>query len=742
MASPAPDSSLAPPDPGHHTLPQRGAAKRASGNLAQQLKPLSRRKSAPERLSATNSQMSIDGSGDAQDISNPTYGIMNGADLLSSSSTTSDDAVMPERRKPTVQRTYGKKSGKTSRPSLTKAASDGSILSRSPSISSTPAAGGGNAAPSRKRGRQSDTTDAELGTAPKRKRSFVIVTIADTHKPIAKAPPKPKAKAAAPRPAPEPKKPKDPLGVGSLVWVRLGNDGRVLLSSETPGLWWPSTVQSSSENSAGVRLLGKSVPGGYKHREQTVDDLSSRSILSFRQGTKIRFGATTFAETGFDKANVAPSDSPSKPVASLQSIWEAGFADALTLDEGDDDDLPDADLVFSQPSSTPTPIPKKKVEARKEPKDAEKVPVVWRPDPKLSPGTLLLCRDTRQSQSYWPARINEVILPSKAGAPGKYNVTFCDGVVKNVMAEWMILEDQDAFLTCRLGSLAVDGEDLAEDGRKSPLPRSPSPQPRELPPTESEFEDYTFREQVACIRPVLNKIICGEYPPAQARHDAFISGGRQRQQLSQRIVTGDLSTSQLDTILHEIRRWALRGERWTRSNESTNPEEQVSETNDAAPTTEQPTTEQPTNEHPPPAEGQDTTMADAEEDWRMLPSEKVPRPKGCAEYESLGDSERSQYCSDVLLPEALVQLHALRRTMRTGKLLEDDGQAEQALYDAAAQSLAQEEPIDGWVDQILSRRQQRRIARGMPATDTLEQLGKGSNGSPAKGSTRSRRAYN
>lgn len=142
--------------------------------------------------------MSIDGSGDAQDISNPTYGIRNGGDLLSTSSTTSDDAVMPERRKPTVQRTYGKRSGKTNRPSLTKAASDGSILSRSPSVSSTPAAASGNAAPSRKRGRQSDTTEAELGTAPKRKRSFVIVTIADTHKPIAKAPPKPKAKAAAP----------------------------------------------------------------------------------------------------------------------------------------------------------------------------------------------------------------------------------------------------------------------------------------------------------------------------------------------------------------------------------------------------------------------------------------------------------------------------------------------------------------------------------------------------------------
>lgn len=141
-----------------------------------------------------------------------------------------------------------------------------------------------------------------------------------------------------------------------------------------------------------------------------------------------------------------------------------------------------------------------------------------------------------------------------------------------------------------------------------------------------------------------------------------------------------------------------------------------------------------------------------------MSSEKVPRPRGCTDYESLGGSERSQvstvhvrkasvllifglqYCSDVLLPEALVQLHALRRSMRVGKLIEDDAQAEQALYDAAAQSLAQEEPVDGWVDRILSSRQQRRIARGLPPTDTSEQSTK--SGSPAKGSTRSRRAYN
>lgn len=660
--------------------------------------------------------------------------------MLSSSSTTSDEVPAPVRRTQQAQRTYGKRNSKGGRPSITKASSEGSILSTSSSLTPTPAATGGAGAPSRKRARQSDATEAELGTVPKRKRSFVVVTITDLNKHNAIVPqkakpkPKPKPKAAVPRPAPEPQKPKDPLGVGSLVWVRLGNDGRVLISSETPGLWWPSTVQSSSEHSIGVRLLGTSIPGGYTHREQTIDDLSSRSVLSFRQGTVVRFGPETFTEAGFDSTTVAPSDSPSKPVANLQSIWERGFADALALDEGDDDDLPDAELVFSQPSSTPTPIPKAKAEAGKpELKDAEKIPAVWTPDPKLTPGTLVLCRESKQSQMYWPARINEIRLPTKAGTLGKYNVTFCDGVVKNVMAEWMVREDQDAFITCRLGSLAVEGEELAEDGRKSPVPRDPSPEPRDAPPTESEFEDYTFREQVACIRHVLNKIICGAYPPAQARHDAFIKGGRQRQQLSQNIVSGDISTSQLDSILVEIRRWALRGERWSESNDDgSDPEQQQAPvTDDAAPSAERTQT----------AEQQDTVMSGVEDDWRTLPSEKVPRPKGCPDYESLGGSERSQYCSDVLLPEALVQLHALRRSMRAGKLIEDDERAEQALYDAAAQSLAQEEPVDGWVDRLLSSRQQRRIARGMPATDPSEST-KGHNGSPAKGSTRSRRAYN
>lgn len=181
-------------------LPRRGAAKRASSNLTQQLKPLSRRKSAPERLTVTDDQMSIDGSTGTKDIDHPTYGISNGAEMLSSSSTTSDDVPAPVRRTQQAQRTYGGRNSKGGRPSITKASSEGSILSTSSSLTPTPAATVGDGAPSRKRARQSDATEAELGTVPKRKRSFVVVTITDLNKHNAMVPQKPK-----PKPKPKPK---------------------------------------------------------------------------------------------------------------------------------------------------------------------------------------------------------------------------------------------------------------------------------------------------------------------------------------------------------------------------------------------------------------------------------------------------------------------------------------------------------------------------------------------------------
>lgn len=148
--------------------------------------------------------MSIDGSTGTKGIDHPTYGISNGAEMLSSSSTTSDDVPAPVRRTQQAQRTYGKRNSKGGRPSITKASSEGSILSTSSSLTPTPAATGGDGAPSRKRARQSDATEAELGTVPKRKRSFVVVTITDLNKHNAIVPqkakpkPKPKPKAAVP----------------------------------------------------------------------------------------------------------------------------------------------------------------------------------------------------------------------------------------------------------------------------------------------------------------------------------------------------------------------------------------------------------------------------------------------------------------------------------------------------------------------------------------------------------------
>lgn len=68
----------------------------------------------------------------------------------------------------------------------------------------------------------------------------------------------------------------------------------------------------------------------------------------------------------------------------------------------------------------------------------------------------MLCKETKQAQIYWPARVDEIVPAPKPGAAGKYKVTFCDGTVKNVPADWMISEDQDTFLTCRVRILAQE----------------------------------------------------------------------------------------------------------------------------------------------------------------------------------------------------------------------------------------------------------------------------------------------
>jgi hypothetical protein len=130
---------------------------------------------------------------------------------------------------------------------------------------------------------------------------------------------------------------------------------------------------------------------------------------------------------------------------------------------------------------------------------------------------------------------------------------------------------------------SADEEDIGDgDGRKTPIPREPTPAPPTIAPTDDEYVAMSLFEQVVCVRPVLEKIIAGEYPPAVERHKLFIAGGRGRTSLSKKVYTGDIGQGALNTITASVRRWALRGERWAERTEADAPVADTSKNDDAA----------------------------------------------------------------------------------------------------------------------------------------------------------------
>ncbi|KAG8905357.1 hypothetical protein FRB99_000185 [Tulasnella sp. 403] len=513
----------------------------------------------------------------------------------------------------------------------------------------------------------------------------------------------------------------------TLVWLKLDQNGYPVGGEpprNPPVMWWPAKVISKSLEVVHVTLLGSVIPGSTARRHQAVSVPSSKTVLPFRKDQNIRFSSTTFLET---------HDSGSKPLLpNLNSHWEAAFAEALAADEAENDDLPDpAILGFGEsfPDDPPTEMiitsPSLSIASTSKTPCKE-----WTPDSALLPGSLALAAD--RWGKYWPAKVVEIVPPRKPGSTGRYKIMYLDATTATLPREKIHTMDSDGFITCPLGHVEETDRDKDNDGIKTPLPREPSPVPLSTPPTSDEFSEMGWREQVALIRPVLQKIILGEYRWASPRHNDFLKGGRSRQALSQNVMTGSLTPAEVHKVSHEVRRWALRGERW-----ATMAASPIAGTRTILPTDDDVHMEHESEEIGPVS----MSPFPPETDWIILPSEKYPRPKGCPEYEALGGSERSQYCSDVLVPEALIQLCALREGLRSGTLLCEDDAEEDKVYQMTLIELAKP-ARDAWVGEILAFRQNRRIAKGMPA---MEANGKATvadwDTSPTKGATRSRRFY-
>lgn len=116
--------------------------------------------------------------------------------------------------------------------------------------------------------------------------------------------------------------------------------------------------------------------------------------------------------------------------------------------------------------------------------------------------------------------------------------------------------------------------------RTPPGSRLPSPEPLVLlsddgitltqqgPAPQKPFTLLTPREQLACFTHVLQLILVDKYKPTHELNMAWMAGGKSRQAVQQRAgMKGNLTDSEGSILTAQVRRWALRDERWASSEE-------------------------------------------------------------------------------------------------------------------------------------------------------------------------------
>ena len=115
--------------------------------------------------------------------------------------------------------------------------------------------------------------------------------------------------------------------------------------------------------------------------------------------------------------------------------------------------------------------------------------------------------------------------------------------------------------------------------RTPPGTRSPSPEPLVplsddgVPLTQCSslhkpFTQLTPREQLACFTHILQLIILDKYEPTRGLNMEWMAGGKSRQAVQLRAgMKGDLTDSEGSIVTAQVRRWALRDERWASEEE-------------------------------------------------------------------------------------------------------------------------------------------------------------------------------
>ncbi|KAG6915330.1 hypothetical protein DXG01_012102 [Tephrocybe rancida] len=429
------------------------------------------------------------------------------------------------------------------------------------------------------------------------------------------------------------------------------------------------------------------------------------------------------------------SVSPKKTTASPSKETEVQRPTYLSETDGYESDLPEVGTeefrayppsAPSSPAKPATPSQKRKAKRKRSPEDDSIEQMEWPPsgpDPFVKvPGELVLAIERNGDTKYWPARVLEYIPAAKGTKTDKYLVEYLDGTSKAISRSWFFIPEDDGFVTCQLGDWEStitevqddDDDDDDTNQRNNGRQRSPSPIPTIPPPTANDFRLLEMREQLAYTKPILSAVLIENFPPAMRRHTAFIAGGSKRKNIvDEASLRGQMDPNDIVTLQRCVMEWCLRDEQRAEAimdeediptsshqnivmdlGDDTFGPSALSATRPASPTVSEATEIFSEASLPPMSSFATSEVRDSVHLRTPLISSftrqgtpsiaqldmfssALPRQYGCEAFEALSRVEKADYCLNVLVPEAILQILLWRNGDRTSiDILDDEEEAD------------------------------------------------------------------
>jgi len=243
--------------------------------------------------------------------------------------------------------------------------------------------------------------------------------------------------------------------------------------------------------------------------------------------------------------------------------------------------------------------------------------------------------------------------------------------------------------------------------------RQPSPDIVDPPPKGVAFRKLNLNQQFAYVKPVLVAILNERYSPAALRHQKFMQGGSARTKLARDAgCKGYMTGQEVSRLTKMITRWTL-GEKAKAELIHVEAQGPVPKSEDIAGDEESQVltplsdlTRSPSPVVPSSKDSQheaEGPIVQKNETIDTVPEVTVDshpsRQQGSPAYERLTDVEKLDYCTNILVPEAVIQILLWRAEKRSTTTVSSD-EEEERLHEIG---LGLVHTID-WVNEIMQLR--------------------------------------